>query len=87
MKVEGSRGLMITYDPPGPDAPNNVANPNQFPVNTQEICYINVSFFIFLLIKSFKLNIISIKKKMRFLKCSWPCQVMDNFNLRRAKHN
>ena len=37
---EGSRGLMITYDPPGPDAPNQ-ANPNQFPVNTQEICYIN----------------------------------------------
>ena len=33
---------MITYDPPGPDAPNQ-ANPNQFPVNTQEICYINVS--------------------------------------------
>ncbi len=43
MKMEGSRGLMITYDPPGPDAPNNIANPNQFPVNTQEICYINVS--------------------------------------------
>jgi hypothetical protein len=43
MKMEGSRGLMITYDPPGPDAPNNIAHPNQFPVNTQEICYINVS--------------------------------------------
>lgn len=47
MKMEGSRGLMITYDPPGPDAPNNIANPNQFPVNTQEICYINVSLHFF----------------------------------------
>lgn len=44
MRMEGGRGLMITYDPPGPDAPN-VANPNQFPVNTQEICYINVSLY------------------------------------------
>jgi hypothetical protein len=49
MKMEGSRGLMITYDPPGPDAPNNIANPNQFPVNTQEICYINVSLHFFFL--------------------------------------
>lgn len=43
MKLEGERGLMITYDPPGPGTP--APSPNQFPVNTQEICYINVSFY------------------------------------------
>lgn len=40
MRMDGERGLMITYDPPGPESP--APNPNQFPVNTQEICYINV---------------------------------------------
>ena len=40
MRLDGERGLMITYDPPGPESP--APSPNQFPVNTQEICYINV---------------------------------------------
>ena len=51
MRTEGSRGLMITYDPPSDDdddegsgslSPPPSASANQFPVNTQEICYINV---------------------------------------------
>ena len=41
MRLEGERGLTITYDPPGPGS--FAPSPNQFPVNTQEICYINVS--------------------------------------------
>jgi hypothetical protein len=84
MKMEGSRGLMITYDPPGPDAPNNIANPNQFPVNTQEICYINVSLHFFFLSLNWILFCIL---NVFFLKISWRYLEMDNFNSRRAKLN
>ena len=43
--MEAERGLMITYD--HPLRPPNAIGANQFPVNTQEICYINVQEKIF----------------------------------------
>ena len=62
--MEGSRGLMIAYDPPGPDAPNQ-ANPNLFPVITRKFCYINVSDSIdFSKIYAYKsINVIFLKNK------------------------
>ena len=58
--MEGSRGLMIAYDPPGPDAPNQ-ANPNLFPVITRKFCYINRFFKNLCLYKS--INVIFLKNK------------------------
>lgn len=68
MRTEGSRGLMITYDPPNDDDDDKEgsgslpsASANQFPVNTQEICYINVRLRAFLLL--LKLFFTSKKKR------------------------
>lgn len=67
--------MSIAYDPPSPDAPA-VIHPNEFPVNTQEICYINVSF------KKKSLLIFSNDRKI-----SWLFQATSSSNSKPARRN
>lgn len=75
-KMEGSRGLSISYDPPGPDAPT-VIHPNEFPVNTQEICYINVS----------RLEMFHCARELDEREISWLFQATSSCNSKRGRRN